>query len=111
MSQSVVTVAEVDRVFVRVLLGVDGRCTYVAVDVAGGRFDWCLAVDQLDADELVGGNGGMGTTDPSAAVNARCDRGTGDAVRLAVEAVHEFSSMTTESSVGAKKRWRAQSAT
>jgi hypothetical protein len=102
---------EVDRVFVWVLLSVYGSGTRVAVDATGGRFNRYRAVYQLDADELFGGNGGVGTTYARAAVNAHCDNGPGDAGFFAVVAVHDSSSRTREPSAAGKKRRRAHSAT
>jgi hypothetical protein len=73
-------------------LGIDGRGAGVAVDAPCGRFDRNVAVHDLDAREVVGGDGGVLTTDTGTAQTAYADGGPGrgrTGAVGAVEAVHD----------------------
>jgi hypothetical protein len=63
----VVEVGEMDGVVGRMGLGIDSRSAGVAVDVPSGRFDSDVPIHELDAREVVGGDGGVVATDAGTA--------------------------------------------
>ena len=80
-----------DGVVGRMGLGINSRGAGVAVDAPRRRFDGDVSIHELDACEVMGGNGGVVAAHTGTAQDAHGDGGPGSHRRgfgRAVEAVH-----------------------